>query len=223
MSSLLPQNQRKQVIEHFKSAQKQSILVATDVAARGLDIKEVDLVVNFDLPEYPENYVHRMGRTGRAGRAGQAISLASEKDIESLMRIENYLKNKVTVGWLEDDEIIQDFKAFPDHYTALPNVASESLEGTSQKGKGKKTSEEEKYKRKSSSQGQSMSTRRSSYQKQGVHRDRVLGRHKQGISNKRKKKLILLHKKKDSRKKTSHKIIRRSSKKNFLPKNQNFP
>lgn len=112
ISSLLSQRQRNHVIEAFKTGQKQ-ILVATDVAARGLDIKGVDLVVNFELPDDCEGYVHRIGRTGRAGANGKAIGLVSDRDVDALGRIEEYLKEKVTIGWMEDSDIIQDFKAFP--------------------------------------------------------------------------------------------------------------
>src|SRR6202023_782767 len=74
MSSLLSQAQRNKVLDSFKTGKKE-ILVATDVAARGLDIKGVDLVINFDLPEDAEGYVHRVGRTGRAGIAGKAVGM----------------------------------------------------------------------------------------------------------------------------------------------------
>lgn len=221
ISSLLPQNQRRQVIDHFKTAKKQSVLVATDLAARGLDIKGVDLVVNFELPEQPENYVHRMGRTGRAGRSGQAISLASEKDIEPLMRIENYLKSKVKVNWLEDENIVQEFKAFPYHLDSLPIFSDHLLsdsESSSGKRKGEKVkSEGEKQKRKVSKKTQSTQTKKTTFQKRHVHRDRILGRHKKVIKKKKQ-----YSRKTDSLKKTSYKTIRRSSQKTFLQKIKAF-
>lgn len=111
ISSLLSQAQRNRVIDRFKQQNNQhNILVATDVAARGLDIKGVDLVINYELPEDAENYVHRIGRTGRADQKGQAISLVSDKDVESMMRIEEYLKEKVEVVWFEESELVSDFK-----------------------------------------------------------------------------------------------------------------
>jgi superfamily II DNA/RNA helicase len=110
MSSLLSQHQRNKVLESFKTGKRQ-ILVATDVAARGLDVKGIDLVVNYDLPDDAEGYVHRIGRTGRAGGSGRAIGLVSDRDVEALGRIENYLKEKVKMGWLEDSELIRDFAA----------------------------------------------------------------------------------------------------------------
>lgn len=110
ISSLLTQAQRNRVIEQFKAENDMNILVATDVAARGLDIKGVDLVINYELPMDSESYVHRIGRTGRAGTTGHAYSLVGDKDIESLTRIEDYLKHKVTVGYLENDQLIKEFK-----------------------------------------------------------------------------------------------------------------
>lgn len=116
ISSLLTQAQRNRVIEQFKAENHLNILVATDVAARGLDIKGVDLVINYELPMDSESYVHRIGRTGRAGTTGTAYSLVGDKDIESLARIEDYLKHKVEVGYLENDQLIQEFKPFPSHF-----------------------------------------------------------------------------------------------------------
>jgi len=75
----LTQGQRKRALESFRD-EKIRVLVATDVAARGLDIDHVNLVINFDLPQVPEDYVHRIGRTGRAGRKGNAISLVSRDE-----------------------------------------------------------------------------------------------------------------------------------------------
>ncbi len=116
ISSLLTQAQRNRVIEQFKAENHLNILVATDVAARGLDIKGVDLVINYELPMDSESYVHRIGRTGRAGTTGTAFSLVGDKDIESLSRIEEYLKHKVEVGYLENDQLLQEFKPFPSNF-----------------------------------------------------------------------------------------------------------
>jgi len=112
ISSLLSQSQRTSVIEKFKADNHLNILVATDVAARGLDIKGVDMVVNYELPMDSESYVHRIGRTGRAGTEGKAFSLVSDKDVDSLMRIEEYLKHKLEVSYMENDQLVTDFKPF---------------------------------------------------------------------------------------------------------------
>ncbi len=113
ISSLLTQSQRTRVMEQFKGESDHNILVATDVAARGLDIKGVDMVVNFELPDDPENYVHRIGRTGRAGEKGKAFSLVSDRDVDALSRVEQYLKHKLEVAFLEDTDIVKDYKAMP--------------------------------------------------------------------------------------------------------------
>ena len=111
ISSLLSQGQRNRVIEQFKEENHLNILVATDVAARGLDIKGVDLVINYELPSDAESYVHRIGRTGRAGAEGKALSLVSDRDIDALARIEEFLKHKVEAGYIESDQLIREFKS----------------------------------------------------------------------------------------------------------------
>ena len=114
ISSLMSQAQRTQVISRFKESNNQNVLVATDVAARGLDISDVDLVVNYELPQDCESYVHRIGRTGRAGKEGKAFSLVSDRDVESLYRIEEFTKKKIETGYLEDAELVKDFKQLTD-------------------------------------------------------------------------------------------------------------
>lgn len=83
----LSQSARLGALNKFKAGSRQ-ILVATDVAARGLDIPKVDVVLNFDLPQDSKTYVHRVGRTARAGKSGRAISLVSQYDLEIWLRIE---------------------------------------------------------------------------------------------------------------------------------------
>ena len=90
----LPQPKRLKVIEDIKAG-KLRYLVATDVAARGLDIEGLAMVVNYDLPNEAENYVHRIGRTARAGKTGKAITLASEQDVYQLPAIERYIGKKI--------------------------------------------------------------------------------------------------------------------------------
>ncbi|MCX2781105.1 DEAD/DEAH box helicase [Microbulbifer thermotolerans] len=85
------QNARTKALADFKSGKVQ-ILVATDIAARGIDIDQLPQVVNFDLPNVPEDYVHRIGRTGRAGARGQAVSLVSADEIKQLRDIERLIK-----------------------------------------------------------------------------------------------------------------------------------
>jgi superfamily II DNA/RNA helicase len=85
------QVERMQALEDFKAG-RVGVLVATDVAARGLDIEELPHVLNFDLPNSPEDYVHRIGRTGRAGTAGTAVSLVSPAEHERLAEIEKTIR-----------------------------------------------------------------------------------------------------------------------------------
>ncbi|GHV83362.1 hypothetical protein AGMMS50212_07090 [Spirochaetia bacterium] len=94
ISGDLPQNKRLKIIDDFKAG-KVRFLVATDVAARGLDIEALSLVVNFDLPNEKENYVHRIGRTARAGKTGKAITLVSEQDVYELSGIEKFIEQKI--------------------------------------------------------------------------------------------------------------------------------
>ncbi len=88
------QNARTKALADFK-AKKVRVLVATDIAARGLDIEQLPHVVNYDLPDVPEDYVHRIGRTGRAGTPGHAVSLVSPDDKPLLAAIEKLLKEKI--------------------------------------------------------------------------------------------------------------------------------
>jgi ATP-dependent RNA helicase RhlB len=97
----LPQKKRQEIVDAFKSGGLK-YLVATDVAARGLHIDDLDLVVNYDLPEDPENYVHRIGRTGRSGRAGRAVTLACEKFVMGLEALEAFIEMKIPVLWAEE-------------------------------------------------------------------------------------------------------------------------
>jgi superfamily II DNA/RNA helicase len=80
------------------------ILVATDVAARGIDIPNITHVVNYDLPKFPEDYVHRIGRTGRAGKNGIAISLVNHAENKNVKRIERFLKQSIPVNVIEGFE-----------------------------------------------------------------------------------------------------------------------
>jgi ATP-dependent RNA helicase RhlE len=88
------QAQRTKALADFKSNQVQ-VLVATDIAARGLDIDQLAMVVNFDMPQVAEDYVHRIGRTGRAGATGVAVSLVSDDEVNQLRSIERLIKRKI--------------------------------------------------------------------------------------------------------------------------------
>ncbi len=96
LSGDVPQTQRLRLLQEFTEG-KRPVMVATDVAARGLHIPEVSHVFNFDLPQNAEDYVHRIGRTARAGASGDAISFACEKYVFSLPEIEDYIGHKISV------------------------------------------------------------------------------------------------------------------------------
>jgi ATP-dependent RNA helicase RhlE len=90
------QNQRQKALEGFKKG-KIRVLVATDIAARGIDVKDVALVINFDLPDGTEDYVHRIGRTGRAGQSGKAISFATPSQKADIKKIERLIRKALPV------------------------------------------------------------------------------------------------------------------------------
>lgn len=90
----MKQQQRDRVMDDFRSG-KTEILIATDVAARGIDVDGVDIVFNYDLPQDEEYYVHRIGRTGRAGKSGLALSFISGREVYKLKDIERYCKTKI--------------------------------------------------------------------------------------------------------------------------------
>jgi len=95
---------RLEALAKFKEGKLQ-VLVATDVAARGLDIDDMPLVVNYELPHVPEDYIHRIGRTGRAGASGEAISLVAPEEEKYLAEIEKLLKKKVTIATADDFDV----------------------------------------------------------------------------------------------------------------------
>ncbi len=102
----LPQSKRLQTIDRMKDG-KIRFLVATDVAARGLQIDDLQLVVNYDIPDDFENYVHRIGRTARAGKSGKSITFADEEYVFNLEAIESYIQMKIPVIWPQEGELEQ--------------------------------------------------------------------------------------------------------------------
>lgn len=98
-------NQRREALEGFKRS-KYRVLVATDIAARGIDVKNIAIVVNFDLPEQSEDYVHRIGRTGRAGKSGKAISFAMPDQHRDIIEIEKLIKRAIPIKGHEGARII---------------------------------------------------------------------------------------------------------------------
>jgi len=94
LHSDMPQKFREQALEDFKLG-KHRILVATDVAARGLHVDDVSLVINFDVPLEPDSYTHRVGRTGRAGKSGKAVTFATSRDLDLVRDIEKFISRSI--------------------------------------------------------------------------------------------------------------------------------
>ncbi|AYQ57609.1 ATP-dependent RNA helicase RhlE (EC [Bathymodiolus thermophilus thioautotrophic gill symbiont] len=135
------QGARTRALDDFKKG-KVNVLVATDIAARGIDIVELPLVVNFDLPNVPEDYVHRIGRTGRAGSKGEAISLVSADEAKQLFDIERLTQKKL------DRIMIDDF--IPDHN--LPESSKNLLPPKNKKPKKSNPRNKPRYGKNSNSQ-----------------------------------------------------------------------
>ncbi len=106
LSGDVPQSKRQALFKNFSEG-KLPILVATDLAARGLHIPEVSHVVNYDLPQNAEDYVHRIGRTARAGEAGDAVSFACEEYVFSLPEIEAYIGSKIPTKAVSNDDLAE--------------------------------------------------------------------------------------------------------------------
>ncbi|XP_065881587.1 DEAD-box ATP-dependent RNA helicase 42 [Euphorbia lathyris] len=133
------QTDRESTISDFKS-NVCNLLIATSIAARGLDVKELELVINFDVPNHYEDYVHRVGRTGRAGRKGCAITFISEDDAR-------YAPDLVKALELSEQVVPGDLKALADGFMAKVNQGLEQAHGTGYGGSGFKFNEEEDEKR----------------------------------------------------------------------------
>ncbi|HSA30514.1 MAG TPA: DEAD/DEAH box helicase [Candidatus Omnitrophota bacterium] len=99
-------SQRKDALEGFRKG-RYRILAATDIASRGIDVAGIELVINYDLPEDPENYVHRIGRTGRAGMAGHAVSFASPDQRQDVQNIERLMKMTIPISVHPDGTVAQ--------------------------------------------------------------------------------------------------------------------
>ncbi|MBN2062716.1 MAG: DEAD/DEAH box helicase [Deltaproteobacteria bacterium] len=103
----LPQRMRLQLMKRFKNNDIK-ILVATDVASRGIHVEDISHAINYDLPQDAENYIHRIGRTARAGKTGRALSLACEEYVYHLEPLEELLGYKIPIEWPEDEWFLED-------------------------------------------------------------------------------------------------------------------
>jgi len=132
----LTQSQRLGALNKFKAGER-NILVATDVAARGLDIPSVDVVINYDIPTDSKAYIHRVGRTARAGRAGKSISLVTQYDLELILRIEAIIGMKLPKE-VPDREIIMQLHDHVDKATAEAIRQTKEFQETRVRGGGTK-------------------------------------------------------------------------------------
>jgi ATP-dependent RNA helicase DeaD len=105
----LQQRQRDIVMSKFRKKEIE-ILVATDVAARGIDVGDIEAVFNYDIPADDENYVHRIGRTARAGRAGRAISFVTGKEVYRIRQIQQFTKSRITAQKVPSVSDIEEIK-----------------------------------------------------------------------------------------------------------------
>ncbi|EIE19868.1 DEAD-domain-containing protein [Coccomyxa subellipsoidea C-169] len=131
LHSHLTQGRRLAALHRFKSGGV-PILLATDVASRGLDIPTVDLVVNYELPSLPRDYVHRVGRTARAGRGGWALSLVTQYDVELVQHIESLIGHQLREFTLDEAQVL---KGITRVYSAKRSVAVKALEDESRDDK----------------------------------------------------------------------------------------
>jgi ATP-dependent RNA helicase RhlE len=134
------QDDRTQVMKHF-TAGSNKVLIATDVSSRGIDIPDVEFVVNYDMPEVAENYVHRVGRTGRGVKRGMAISFCSSGEKEILAEIEGFLNKPIAVMSINKDEYeatIDLSEASNHDWQSLINKSNAFNASSKKKGKKKK-------------------------------------------------------------------------------------
>lgn len=128
----LPQSKRLKIINSFKDGKLQ-FLCATDVAARGIDVNDLAMVINYDLPNEVENYVHRIGRTARAGKTGKAYTFCSERDVYDLPAIEKYIDMKIPSSMPTDELFGED--ASKDVYIRLDSDDSRDGESRGREGR----------------------------------------------------------------------------------------
>ncbi|MGD0843082.1 MAG: DEAD/DEAH box helicase [Geobacteraceae bacterium] len=137
ISGDVEQKKRLKILDDFKSG-RLPIMIGTDVASRGLHIEEVSHVINYDLPQDPEDYVHRIGRTARAGAAGKAISFADEDGAFYLEAIEAFARQKIPTEWAEDDMFVHDY------VRSKPRPKESAPAGKGKSGRGERRGAERK-------------------------------------------------------------------------------
>ncbi|NQZ00575.1 MAG: DEAD/DEAH box helicase [Bdellovibrionales bacterium] len=138
----MDQNEREKNLEQFRE-QSGGVLIATDVTARGIDLKGINLVINYDLPEDPEYYVHRVGRTGRAFDYGEALSFCSPEEADKLKVIEEFIQAKIEVADVHESALI-DKSAAPPKKTNFAELIEQEEEMYKQKQQKKKKSKKKR-------------------------------------------------------------------------------
>ena len=160
------QGARTKALANFKSNEVR-VLVATDIAARGIDIDMLPHVVNFELPNVPEDYVHRIGRTGRAGREGEAVSLVCVDENEYLRGIERLISQKIKKEVVEGFEVDPNIKAEPINQgggrgkrggTSKPKPSNSNAQGNSEKKKSNNSRKRSRSRNRSASRAKSGGT-----------------------------------------------------------------
>lgn len=131
------QDERIKVMNMYKSGEAK-VLIATDVSARGIDIPNVQYVVNYDLPDQPENYVHRIGRTGRGKEKGTAFTFCSPEEKSLLHDIEKYTQNSINVTVVEKEDYLETLDFTDDHDSNWKQLLRQDAFDEKQKRKGKK-------------------------------------------------------------------------------------
>jgi ATP-dependent RNA helicase RhlB len=173
----LPQVKRLKVIENVKAG-KIKTLIATDVAARGLDIESLSMVINYDVPTEAENYVHRIGRTARAGKTGKAVTLASERDVYELPAIERYIGKKVP-SEIAGQELYTEDKS------AHMRVQTDFYEARSSQGKTSRRTSESQRKGKHSHGDTGARRGKEGGSRSAVRKEQKKGKHSHGSSEAR--------------------------------------
>ncbi len=138
----MTQPKRLGALHKFTSGSR-SILICTDVASRGLDIPQVDVVINFDLPGHGKDYIHRVGRTARAGKSGKAIAMVTQYDVEVYQRLEGLLGKKLPECKLEEETVLVLLERVNEAQRLATRELKEQLAATKQTGRRKRRSDDD--------------------------------------------------------------------------------
>ena len=140
------QGARTKALAQFKSGEIR-VLVATDIAARGIDITELPHVVNYDLPQVPQDYVHRIGRTGRAGLSGDAVSLVSADEFKLLKDIERLIGKsieRIEISGFEPDHLVPDTSGSAKNTASRPKKKKRTHRNSGNRGQNQTNSRSKK-------------------------------------------------------------------------------